>query len=109
MSAIASLFKLANANFPTIAELAKAALNNLVLPNLKSVISILVCNYPIAFCAGGFMLLAGIGLGNLVVLIKTSIELHKGSTSEAAKDLRAKSRQLEDEYNKWVSAFTESQ
>ena len=52
-----------------------------------------------------FMAIAGVFLGSVIVLVMTLIDLHKGSQSEVAKDLREKSTQLNRELNCWLDAF----
>ena len=52
-----------------------------------------------------FLMIATLGIGNLLVVIFTAIHIHKGSLSEVAKDLREKSRLLQQELDKWLDAF----
>ena len=51
-------------------------------------------------------MIATIGMGNIFVLITTAIDVHKGSLSKVAKDIREKSSQLEVEYNEWKKMFS---
>ena len=55
--------------------------------------------------AGGFVLIAAIGLANLIVFITTAIDMHKGSLSKVAREVREKSSQLEAEYERWKEIF----
>ena len=72
---------------------------------LKSVASFVLRN---GFVAGGFIaftLILTFGVGNLFVLITTSIDVAKGSLSEVAANLREKSAQLEQEQQFWEKAL----
>ena len=72
---------------------------------LKSVASFVLIN---GFVAGGFIAFTQIltfGLGNLYVLVKTSVDVSKGSLSKVAADLREKSAQLEQELQFWEKAL----
>ena len=52
-----------------------------------------------------FMVIAGVFLGNLITLVMTLIDIHKGSPSKVALELRDKSFQLQKELNYWLDAF----
>lgn len=52
-----------------------------------------------------FVLLGGIAIGNLVFLIFTLFDMHNGSPSKVAKELRKHSKELQDELDKWLDAF----
>jgi hypothetical protein len=52
-----------------------------------------------------FLLISGVFLGNVIVLLFTLIDLHKGSPSKIAQDLRENSSKLEKELNSWLDAF----
>ena len=77
--------------------------------NMKSAVSLLTSNLFVVTGVAGFLLVAAIGVGNLFVLITTSINVHKGSLSNVAKDIREKSSQLEEEFHKWVEAFADKE
>ena len=73
----------------------------------KSVVSIIAKNIFLVAAGAAFLLIATIGVANIVVLIITSIDVHKGSLSKAAKDIREKSFKLEEEYTSWKNAFSD--
>lgn len=52
-----------------------------------------------------FLVIAGMGVGNLLVFLLTAIDIHKGSLSKVAQDLREKSRLLQQELDKWLGEF----
>ena len=52
-----------------------------------------------------FLLIATICVGNLTELIEVAIDLHKGSLSEVAREIRNKSSQLQEEYDQWKKDF----
>ena len=79
-------------------EIMKSAVSHLTSKNCFVVVGV-AC----------FLLVAAIGVGNLFVLITTSINVHKGSLSSVAKDIREKSSQLEQEFHKWVEAFADKE
>ena len=73
---------------------------------MRSVVSLIAQYIFVVAGVGVFLLIAAIGVGNLFVLITTSINFHKGSLSKA-KEIREKSSQLEEQYNKWSEAFAD--
>ena len=52
-----------------------------------------------------FLMIATLGVGSLLVVIITAIDIHKGSLSKVAKDIREKFRLLQQELDKWLDAF----
>ena len=52
-----------------------------------------------------FLVIATIGVGNLFVLITTIIDMHKGSLTRAAHDLRRKAKKLQNELDTWLEVF----
>jgi hypothetical protein len=74
---------------------------------MRSVVSLIAQYIFVVAGVGVFLLIAAIGVGNLFVLITTSINFHKGSLSKVAKEIREKSSQLEEQYNKWSEAFAD--
>ena len=61
--------------------------------------------------APGIILFMGISVvlvGNVFVLIMTLIDMHRGSTSKVAKELRQKFSELQEELDKWLDAFEKS-
>ena len=74
---------------------------------LKSVVSIIAKNVFVVAASTAFLLIAAIGGANIIVLITTSIDVHKGSPSKVAKDIREKSSELEEEYTSWKNAFSD--
>ena len=77
-------------------EIAKNGNGAFLMSNIKKVTGV-----------EAFLLICAIGLGNLFVLITTSIDVHKGSLSKAAQDIREKSSQLQEEYSTWKEAFAD--
>lgn len=73
-----------------------------------SVISMIASNLAVVTGVIGFTLIAVIGLGNLLVLIMTSINVHNGSLSKVAKDVREKASLLREEYDRWREALDNS-
>ena len=74
---------------------------------MRSVVSLIAQHIFIVSGVGVFLLIAAIGVGNVFVLITTSINFHKGSLSKVSKEIREKSSQLEEQYNKWSEAFAD--
>ena len=74
---------------------------------MRSVVSFIARYIFVVTGVGVFLLIAAIGVGNLFVLITTSINFHKGSLSKVSKEIREKSSQLEEQYNKWSEAFAD--
>ena len=72
---------------------------------MRSAVSFIAQHIFVVTGVAGFLLIGLIGVGNLFVLITTSINIHKGSLSNVAKDVRDKSSQLEQEYQRWREAF----
>jgi hypothetical protein len=56
-----------------------------------------------------FLLIATICVWNLTELIEISIDVHDGSLSEVAKDIRDKSSRLQKEYEQWKEDFGDLQ
>ena len=52
-----------------------------------------------------FFLISGVFVGSLLVFFITLIDMHKGSPSKIAKDLRETSQKLQNELYKWLDAF----
>ena len=52
-----------------------------------------------------FLMIAALGIGCLFVGIITAFDIHKGSLSKVAKDLREKSRLLQQELDRWLDTF----
>ena len=73
--------------------------------SFKSVVSWLKVNLTKTAGTIAFVVIAVVFVGNLITLILTLIDLHKGSLSKVAKDLRDKSFQLRKELNCWLDAF----
>ena len=71
---------------------------------LRSVVSRLKVSLTKMAGTVAFMGIAVVFLGNVIVLVMTLIDLHKGSPSKVAKDLREKSTQLQKELNCWLDA-----
>jgi hypothetical protein len=71
---------------------------------LRSVVSRLKVSLTKMAGTVAFMGIAVVFLGNVIVLVMTLIDLHKGSPSKVAKDLREKSTQLKKELNCWLDA-----
>ena len=74
---------------------------------LKSVVSNIAKKIFVVRASTPFLLIATIGVANIFVLITTSIDVHKGSPSKVAKDIREKSSKLEEEYTSWKNASTD--
>ena len=72
---------------------------------LRSIVSKVQQNYGKIIGTVAFLVIAAIGIGNLLTLILSLIDLHKGSPSKIAKELREKSSQLQEELDKWLDAF----
>ena len=72
---------------------------------LRSVVSRLKVSLTKMAGTIAFMAIAAVFLGNVIVLVMTLIDLHKGSPSKVANDLREKSTQLKKELNCWLDAF----
>lgn len=73
---------------------------------LRSVVWKFCSNFTTVLLMTAFLAILTIGVGNLLVLILTSVDIHKGSLSKVAKDLREKAKMLEKELCKWMDAFT---
>lgn len=73
--------------------------------DIRSIVSKVQRNLSTLLGTVAFLVIAGIGVGNLLVLIITSIDVHNGSLSKVAKDLREKSTQLQKELDKWLEVF----
>ena len=73
---------------------------------LRSVVWKFYNNFTTVLLTAAFLTILTIGVGNLLVLILTSVDIHKGSLSKVAKDLREKAKTLEKELCKWMDAFT---
>ena len=52
-----------------------------------------------------FVVIASVGVGNLYVLITTAIDVHNGSLSKVARDIRKKYSLLKEEYDDWNNFF----
>ena len=63
--------------------------------------SVVVENRFVVTTVATFLLMATICVWNLTELIEISIDLHEGSLSEVAKDIREKSSRLQKEYEQW--------
>ena len=74
---------------------------------MRSVVSHIAASTHVVGCAVAFTLIATIGVGNLFVLITTSINVHNGSLSKVAEEIRGKSSRLIKEYKKFREAFTD--
>jgi hypothetical protein len=72
---------------------------------LRSIVSMVQRNYGKIIGTAVFLVIAAIGVGNLLNLIVRLIDLHKGSPSKIAKELCEKSSQLQEELDKWLDAF----
>ena len=71
----------------------------------RSVVSRLKVNLTKMAGTLAFMIISTVFLGNLITLIMTLIDLHKGSPSKVAKELREISFKLQKELNCWLDAF----
>ena len=72
-------------------------LRNAVIPLFK--------NIGILVMTAAFLVIAAIGVGNLFVLITTSMDIHRGSLSRVAQDLRDKARELQHQLHTWLDVF----
>ena len=71
----------------------------------RSVVSRLKVNLTKMAGTLAFMIISTVFLGNLITLITNLIDLHKGSPSKVAKELREISFKLQKELNCWLDAF----
>ena len=71
----------------------------------KSIVSRACQSVVTVFGTISFVLLAGIAIGNLFVFLITVIDMHNGSPSKVAKELRKSSEKLRQELDKWLDAF----
>ena len=72
---------------------------------LQSTVSRLFKKIKVNGMTSAFLVIAAIGVANLFVLITTSMDIHRGSLSKVAQDLRDKARELQDELQTWLDAF----
>lgn len=86
-------------------ELGERARTFLKHPFVKKVLSSAVSKLKTAVGTVAFLTIAAIGIGNLFVIFITAIDIHKGSLSKVAKELREKSHLLQQELDKWLDAF----
>ena len=61
-------------------------------------VSLVISNFAVEAGVSGFLPIATIGVGNLFLLITTSI-------NDAGKDIRKESSKLEKEYMNWIDKF----
>ena len=52
-----------------------------------------------------FLVIATLGVGNVFVLVTTLIDMHQGSLTKAAHDLRGKAKKLQNELDTWLEVF----
>ena len=76
--------------------------------DFKSVVSWIAVNTGAIFLTMAFILISMLFIGNVWTLITTSINIHKGSLSKVAEDIREKASQLRQEHEKWQEAFLKS-
>jgi hypothetical protein len=76
--------------------------------NFKSVVSWIARNSLTVCLTGAFLLICLIFVGNIWTLITTSFNMHKGSLSQVAEDVRNKASQLQQEHEEWHKAFLRS-
>ena len=86
----------------TVAEIIASGID------LESVVSWIALNSLTVCLTGAFLLICLIGVGNIWTLIKTSFNMHKGSLSQVAEDVRNKASQLQQEHEEWHKAFLRS-
>ena len=72
---------------------------------LRKTVSTLFTNISVLVMAAAFLVIAAIGVGNLFVLITTSMDIHRGSLSKVAQDLRDKAQELQNQLHTWLDVF----
>ena len=76
--------------------------------SFESIVSWIARNFVTVCFTGAFLLICAILVGNLWTLITTSFNIHKGSLSKVAEDIREKASQLRQEHEEWREAFLKS-
>lgn len=74
----------------------------------QSLFSLIAKHFFVVGLGVCFGLIATIGVGNLFLLFTTSFNVHKGSLSKVAEDVRKKASQLKIEYDRWKNALDNS-
>lgn len=75
------------------------------IKQLQSIVS-QICRHGLKVAGTiAFLALSAIAIGNLVVLIMTLVNMHQGSPSRIAAELRENYKKLEEELDNWLEAF----
>ena len=90
-----------------VLETAGRELAKIFPPNetFKSAVSRMKRNVFTAAGVVAFVLASGVMALNILVLVTTLIDMHNGSPSKVAKELRKTSSKLQKELNRWLDAF----
>ena len=71
----------------------------------RSTVSFMYKNFSTLAMTAAFLMIATIGLGNVYVFFTTLMDMHKGSHSNVAKELRKTAGKLKEELDTWLGVF----